>query len=303
MREGDGIGVEDLPSEPARVHKPGVLRRARERICSAQGRIGVCFVMVVLALFILWPLSLALTAAAQGPLPQRESLGPALAPDPDLPLPDQLAGDGRYVAIVPYPAPAKRVVPSEEISTENSTARLDCDTVRGIAGGMTGVDLFYNLTILSGLERLVVPGGAFHEVVGDVTVFAPTDDALVSELDFFANVFNVTRDNVTNDVPLLQEILRQFIAYGSIDADYRGLFVTLDGSLWNYTYSDIDGGEIALVPVGVQLEEPPVILKVDDDAGVLTGCSRGRRLSGVVRASRYARWARRRVSRKGTVWG
>ena len=68
MRERDGIGVEDLPSEPARVHKPGVLRRARERICSAQGRIGVCFVMVVLALFILWPLSLALTAAAQGPL-------------------------------------------------------------------------------------------------------------------------------------------------------------------------------------------------------------------------------------------
>ena len=114
MHEGDGIGVEDLPSEPARVHKPGVLRRARERICSAQGRIGVCFVMVVLALFILWPLSLALTAAAQGPLPQRESLGPALAPDPDLPLPDQLANDGRYVAIVPYPAPAKRVVPSEE---------------------------------------------------------------------------------------------------------------------------------------------------------------------------------------------
>ena len=74
----------------------------------------MCFVMVVLALFILWPLSLALTAAAQGPLPQRESLGPALAPDPDLPLPDQLANDGRYVAIVPYPAPAKRVVPSEE---------------------------------------------------------------------------------------------------------------------------------------------------------------------------------------------
>ena len=76
----------------------------------------MCFVMVVLALWplSLWPLSLALTAAAQGPLPQRESLGPALAPDPDLPLPDQLADDGRYVAIVPYPAPAKRVVPSEE---------------------------------------------------------------------------------------------------------------------------------------------------------------------------------------------
>lgn len=169
---------------------------------------------------------------------------------------------------------------------------------------MTGVDLFYNLTFLSGLERLVVPGGAFHEVVGDLTVFAPVDDALRSELDFFADVLNVTRDDVTRDAPLLQEILRQFIAYGDIGESYRGLFVTLDGSLWNYThYGDGGGGEIALVPVGIQLEEPPVILKVDDDAGVLAGCSRGRRLSGVVRATRYARWARRQIRRKGTVWG
>jgi len=134
MRERDGIGVEDLPSEPARVHKPGVFVRARERICSAQGRTGVCFVMVVLALFILWPLSLALTAAAQGPLPQRESLGPALAPDPNLPLPDQLADDGRYVAIVPYPAPAKRVVPSEESAGGNDGADDTLDSFDGWEG-------------------------------------------------------------------------------------------------------------------------------------------------------------------------
>ena len=106
MRERDGIGVEDLPSEPARVHKPGVLRRARERICSPQGRICVFFAMVALGLFVVWPLSLALTAAAQGPLPvpaPRDGIPPALAPDPRLPLPDDglPLPDGRYVAIVP----------------------------------------------------------------------------------------------------------------------------------------------------------------------------------------------------------
>ena len=77
------------------------------------------------------------------------------------------------------------VVPSED--DDAGAPPLDCDTVRGVSGGMTGVDLFYNLTFLSGLERLVVPGGAFHEVVGDLTVFAPVDDALISELDFFAD--------------------------------------------------------------------------------------------------------------------
>ena len=301
MRQGDAGDVENTRG----VAKPGVLHRARERICSPQGRICVFFAMVALGLFVVWPLTLALTAAAQGPLPapNRDGIPPALAPDPRLPLPDDSLPlpDGRYVAIVPYPAPAATVVPSED--DDAGAPPLDCDTVRGVSGGMTGVDLFYNLTFLSGLERLVVPGGAFHEVVGDLTVFAPVDDALISELDFFADVLNVTRDDVTRDAPLLQEILRQFIAYGDVGESYRGLFVTLDGSLWNYTRGDVDGGEIALVPVGIQLEEPPVILKVDDDAGVLAGCSRGRRLSGVVRATRYARWARRQIRRKGTVWG
>ena len=302
MRQGDAGDVENTRG----VAKPGVLRRARERLCSPQGRICGFFAMVALGLFVVWPLTLALTAAAQGPLPapNRDGIPPALAPDPRLPLPDDSLPlpDGRYVAIVPYPAPAATVVPSED--DDAGAPPLDCDTVRGVSGGMTGVDLFYNLTFLSGLERLVVPGGAFHEVVGDLTVFAPVDDALISELDFFADVLNVTRDDVTRDAPLLQEILRQFIAYGDIGESYRGLFVTLDGSLWNYThYGDGGGGEIALVPVGIQLEEPPVILKVDDDAGVLAGCSRGRRLSGVVRATRYARWARRQIRRKGTVWG
>ena len=248
MRQGDAGDVENSLG----VAKTGVLRRARERICSPQGRICVFFAMVALGLFVVWPLSLALTAAAQGPLPvpaPRDGIPPALAPDPRLPLPDDglPLPDGRYVAIVPYPAPAATVVPSEDRGDaeddDASAPPLDCDTVRGVSGGMTGVDLFYNLTFLSGLERLVVPGGAFHEVVGDLTVFAPVDDALRSELDFFADVLNVTRDDVTRDAPLLQEILRQFIAYGDIGESYRGLFVTLDGSLWNYTRGDVDRGE------------------------------------------------------------
>jgi hypothetical protein len=40
----------------------------------------------------------------------------------------------------------------------------------------------------SGLEEMVVPGGVFHEVVGDLSIFAPTDDALEREIDVFASV-------------------------------------------------------------------------------------------------------------------
>ena len=66
----------------------------------------------------------------------------------------------------------------------------------------------------SGLESMVVPGGVFHEVAGDVTVFAPEDAALERELAFFARVFDLTVAEVKRDAPLLQEILRQFVAYG-----------------------------------------------------------------------------------------
>ena len=127
MRERDGIGVEDLPSEPARVHKPGVLRRARERICSAQGRIGVCFVMVVLALFILWPLSLALTAAAQGPLPQRESLGPALAPDPDLPYPTSSRTTADTSPSFPIPRPLNESYLPRRVRLDTTTRQTTAD--------------------------------------------------------------------------------------------------------------------------------------------------------------------------------
>ena len=118
---------------------------------------------------------------------------------------------------------------------------------------------------------MVVPGGVFHEVTGDISVFAPEDDALVREMEYFAAVFDVTVDEVRVDKPLLQEILRQFLAYGDVrrDEGFLGLFVTLDGSVWNWTDATPNDGtsEIALVPVGLQLEEPPVVFEVDDAAG------------------------------------
>ena len=147
---------------------------------------------------------------------------------------------------------------------------------------------------------MVVPGGVFHEVAGDISVFAPEDDALVREMEYFAAVFNVTADEVRLDKPLLQEILRQFLAYGDVrrDEGFLGLFVTLDGSVWNWTDATPNDGksEISLVPVGLQLEEPPVVFEVDDTAGTRVGCSRGRRLSRVVRDDMRWRSARRRAN-------
>jgi len=149
---------------------------------------------------------------------------------------------------------------------------------------------------------MVVPGGVFHEVAGDISVFAPEDDALVREMEYFAAVFNVTAAEVRLDKPLLQEILRQFLAYGDVrrDEGFLGLFVTLDGSVWNWTDATPNDGtsEIALVPVGLQLEEPPVVFEVDDDAGTRVGCSRGRRLSRVVRDNTRWRSAQRRADRR-----
>ena len=149
---------------------------------------------------------------------------------------------------------------------------------------------------------MVVPGGVFHEVVGDISVFAPDDDALEREMRYFATVFNLTVDKVRADKPLLQEILRQFVAYGDVsrDAGFLGLFVTLDGSVWNWTDATPNDGksEISLVPVGLQLEEPPVVFEVDDAAGTRVGCSRGRRLSRVVRDDMRWRSAQRRADRR-----
>jgi hypothetical protein len=149
---------------------------------------------------------------------------------------------------------------------------------------------------------MVVPGGVFHEVAGDVTVFAPEDAALERELAFFARVFALTVAEVKSDAPLLQEILRQFVAYGDalLDRDRRGVFVTLDGSAWRWG-DEVPGdgvGEIALVPVGIQLDEPPVVFEVDDDADARSGCSRGLRVSRIVRDNVRARSAIRRARRR-----
>ena len=148
---------------------------------------------------------------------------------------------------------------------------------------------------------MVVPGGVFHEVTGDISVFAPEDDALVREMEYFAAVFDVTVDEVRVDKPLLQEILRQFLAYGDVrrDEGFLGLFVTLDGSVGtDRRDAERRHSEIALVPVGLQLEEPPVVFEVDDAAGTRVGCSRDRRLSRVVRDNARWRSAQRRVDRR-----
>jgi hypothetical protein len=86
----------------------------------------------------------------------------------------------------------------------------------------------------------------------------------------------------------------------SRDSGFLGLFVTLDGSVWNWTDANPndDKSEIALVPVGLQLDEPPVVFEVDDGAGTRVGCSRGRRLSGVVRDDMRWRSAQRRADRR-----
>lgn len=70
--------------------------------------------------------------------------------------------------------------------------------------------------------------------------------------------------------------------------------------MWNWTDATPNDGtsEIALVPVGLQLEEPPVVFEVDDAAGTRVGCSRGRRLSRVVRDNARWRSAQRRVDRR-----
>ena len=77
-------------------------------------------------------------------------------------------------------------------------------------------------------------------MVGDISVFAPEDIALLLEMEYFGDVFNLTLEEVKTNKPVLQEILRQFIAYGDVsrDSGFLGLFVTLDGSIWNWT--DVD---------------------------------------------------------------
>ena len=116
---------------------------------------------------------------------------------------------------------------------------------------------------------MVVPGGVFHEVAGDVTVFAPEDAALERELAPLARVFALT----VAEVKATRRCSRKSFASSSRTATRRRpprVFVTLDGSVWRWGDPNVPGdgvSEIALVPVGVQLDELPVVFEVDDDAG------------------------------------
>ena len=56
-------------------------------------------------------------------------------------------------------------------------------------------------------------------MVGDISVFAPEDIALLLEMEYFGDVFNLTLEEVKTNKPVLQEILRQFIAYGDVSRD------------------------------------------------------------------------------------
>ena len=89
-----------------------------------------------------------------------------------------------------------------------------------------------------------------------------------------------------------QEILRQYIAYGNVSVGYRGLFVTIDGSIYNWTGTETPGqSKIELQPLGVQLLEAPVVFYVNETNALRETCSRSMEFSRIVRDRSYARMA------------
>ena len=185
------------------------------------------------------------------------------------------------------------------IAASNTT--LNCSDVNVVIGSAlrdaSRDSLFATLAKFSELDTLVVPGGLFYEVTGDLTFFVPSDDDLEDEIEYWKDILELTGEEpVLENKAYVQEILRQYIAYGNVSVGYRGLFVTIDGSIYNWTDADGSGmSKIELQPVGVQLlEESPLILYVNETDAQTETCSRGIELARVARDRTYVRMAVRR---------
>ena len=117
---------------------------------------------------------------------------------------------------------------------------LNCSDVNVVIGASArhggAESLFAQLASFSGLDELVMPGGLFYEVTGDLTFFVPKDDALEAEIEYWKEALGLSgNETVRENKAYVQEILRQYIAYGNVSVGYRGLFVTIDGSIFNWT--------------------------------------------------------------------
>tara|TARA_B100001559_G_scaffold270306_1_gene238268 strand:+ start:414 stop:1118 length:705 start_codon:yes stop_codon:yes gene_type:complete len=182
---------------------------------------------------------------------------------------------------------------------------LNCSDVNVVIGASArhggAESLFAQLASFSGLDELVVPGGLFYEVTGDLTFFVPKDDALEAEIEYWKEALGLSgNETVRENKAYVQEILRQYIAYGNVSVGYRGLFVTIDGSIFNWTDASEPGmSKIELQPVGTQLLESPLVLYVNDTSAQIETCSRGIELARVVRDRTYVRMAVRRSVRRG----
>jgi len=188
---------------------------------------------------------------------------------------------------------------SRPITASNNT--LNCSDVNVVIGSAlrdaSKDSLFASLAKFSELDTLVIPGGLFYEVTGDLTFFVPPDDALEDEIEYWKDSLELTgKESVLENKAYVQEILRQYIAYGNVSIGYRGLFVTIDGSIYNWTDVDESGmSKIELQPVGVQLlEKSPLVLFVNETDAQTETCSRGIELARVVRDRTYVRMAVRR---------
>ena len=178
------------------------------------------------------------------------------------------------------------------------SATKNCSDVNVVVGNDVGdgglnATLFVKLAKFSELDKLVVPGGLFYEVTGDLTFFVPKNEDLLEEIEYWKDALELNgTESILENKAYVQEILRQYIAYGNVSIGYRGLFVTIDGSIYNWTDTDTKGqSKIELQPVGVQLLEPPVVFYVNDTNALRETCSRSIELSRIVRDRSYARMA------------
>jgi hypothetical protein len=77
-----------------------------------------------------------------------------------------------------------------------SNATLNCSDVNVVIGSAlrdaSKDSLFATLAKFSELDALVVPGGLFYEVTGDLTFFVPSDDDLEDEIEYWKDILELT---------------------------------------------------------------------------------------------------------------
>ena len=112
-----------------------------------------------------------------------------------------------------------------------------CSTATDVIGEKPELSSYASAMDKARLVDDLTPGGMLHDLIGNLTFFAPVNAAWDVALNETAVAYNMTADAFEEDLPLLQSLVLSFVAFGDIPATPNSTVVFLDGHVGVFTNS------------------------------------------------------------------